>query len=84
MASDTTEIIPVSELEYKILKAIAEKKKTRLSPEELASISGLPLSSIYSGARLLESKGLIRVIETIDREVVLTKEGELVLEHVYL
>ncbi len=80
MASDTTEIIPVSELEYKILKAIAEKKKTRLSPEELASISGLPLSSIYSGARLLESKGLIRVIETIDREVVLTKEGELVLE----
>ncbi len=58
-------VVPVSESEYRLLRLLAEKGvgRGRYSSEELARLLGVDRSWVEAVARLLASKGLLRVVE---------------------
>jgi phenylalanyl-tRNA synthetase alpha chain len=66
--------IPLTNNEKKILLTLY--KKSKITPEELASTSTLPIEAAMQSAFLLAEKGLCEVKETITTIYNLTKEGE--------
>ncbi len=71
--SSIKEII-LTNSEKKVL--ITLSKKSKITPEELASTSSLPIEAAMQSAFLLAEKGLCEIKETITAIYSLTKEGE--------
>ena len=67
--------VPVSEGEYRILKAIAEKELKKAELAEASRILGVDESALASIARLLAEKGLLIVKEEVEEKPYLTSEG---------
>ena len=59
--------VPVSEGEYRILKAIAEKELKKAELAEASRILGVDESALASIARLLAEKGLLIVRRRLRR-----------------
>ncbi len=68
--------VPVSEGEYRLLKAIAEKGFKGGTLEEASRVLGVDKSALASLAMLLSEKGLLRVEEEELQEYRLTERGE--------
>ncbi|TRZ92082.1 MAG: phenylalanine--tRNA ligase subunit alpha [Methanosarcinales archaeon] len=66
--------ITLTNNEKKVLLTLS--KKSKFTPEELASASSLPIEAAMQSAFLLAEKGLCEVKETITTIYNLTKEGE--------
>jgi len=73
MNDNTSQLSPT---ELKVLKALASVKSAQLSLEDSERLLGLPRSTLSSVAKLLESKGLLKVVEEEKEEVLLTERGQ--------
>ncbi|NAZ38993.1 MAG: phenylalanine--tRNA ligase subunit alpha [Acidilobus sp.] len=73
MNDNTSQLSPT---ELKVLRALASVKSAQLSLEDSERLLGLPRSTLSSVARLLESKGLLKVVEEEKEEVLLTERGQ--------
>jgi len=73
MNDNTSQLSPT---ELKVLRALASVKSAQLSLEDSERLLGLPRSTLSSVAKLLESKGLLKVIEEEKEEVLLTERGQ--------
>ncbi len=70
----------LSENEIKILEFL--KRKGEAHVQEISESTGLPVSTVYSNIRLLESKGIVKIVsEESKKTFQLTAEGTLRLEN---
>ena len=67
--------VPVSEGEYRVLKAMAEKGFAEGSLEEASRILGVERSSLASIVFLLRDKGFVEVREVVEEGLELTERG---------
>ncbi|MGC9071116.1 MAG: phenylalanine--tRNA ligase subunit alpha [Acidilobus sp.] len=70
----------LSPSEAKLLKVLSELSDGRLNLDESETLTGMPKSTVSSVSRLLETKGLVKVITEERSEPVLTDKGLKALE----
>jgi phenylalanyl-tRNA synthetase alpha chain len=67
--------IPLSETEYKVLKAIVDKGLTSSELRKLSEITGIEISTLASVLRLLAEKGLVKVRDVVEESFELSEKG---------